>query len=523
MQNQPGNAASLTLRGVLHAPAGFRGPRRILGRETGNPGLKDSKDRWIQWAEQLWIATRPLLTQITLTSILLTVWSASLTQCTGADPGEEYSGGWTTHFDTSLTAFNRLAKNSKDYGHAMQFNNGHALFKQRWQPAATTRASFDGLGPLLNQTACDGCHAFGGRGRPPLPDENNFSSMVMLLSAADKTMPHGEPVPLPKYGLQLNDKGIAGVPAEGRVTISYTTAAGRFPDGESYTLRRPTYSFSGWNYGPPVEFAFSPRVAPFIFGMGLLQSIPAETLQGWADPDDKDGDGISGRINKIYDKYSFAYQTGRFGWKAGQASIKNQNLSAFIQDMGITNHLYPEQNCTISQTACIQSPPGSQKPTEVSAGQTDELEIYFMLIGVPGRRDWQNPQVRQGKELFSEIGCADCHRPETRTAKRPAYPEISEQLIRPYTDLLLHDMGPELADHRSEHLASGQEWRTPPLWGIGLVERINGHNFLLHDGRARGFQEAILWHGGEAERSRERYKELPRASRQALLRFLQSL
>lgn len=446
---------------------------------------------------------------------------ATLVACNGSDPGKEYSGGHTTHFDHSLTAFNRLAANCKDFGHAIQFKNGNDIFNARWRPASGT--VFDGLGPVFNQNSCNSCHSLGGRGRPPIEGESEFKSMTIHLSARGVQSEYRQPVPLPGYGLQLNDRSIAGVPFEAKVSVRYKEVPGKFPDGETYSLRRPEYIFSNWNFGRPGSFDFSPRVAPFIIGLGLLQSVSVEDIESRADPEDRDGDGISGRTNQIYDKYSFTYQTGRFGWKAGKPSLKEQNQIAFIEDMGITTHLYPHQNCESGQQACKNSPAGSGKPTEASAGQTDELEIYMMLVGVPGRRDWQDHDVQRGEEIFHKIGCESCHRSEMRTVKRPAYPEISDQLIRPYTDLLLHDMGPDLADNRPEHLASGREWRTPPLWGIGLVERVSGHNLLMHDGRARGFQEAILWHGGEGENAKKEFMQLNRSDRQALIRFLESL
>jgi CxxC motif-containing protein (DUF1111 family) len=240
-----------------------------------------------------------------------------------------------------------------------------------------------------------------------------------------------------------------------------------------------------------------------------------------AGPDDTDGDGISGRVNHVWDVEHREVRVGRFGWKANQPSLRQQNAGAFRGDIGITSDLFPEEDCPPAQAECRAAPSGGAP--ELDAWKLEQVTFYTRMLAVPARRDVDHPEVLRGRRLFRELRCASCHVPRHETGTMPDAPELSGQTVFPYTDLLLHDMGPELADDRPDFEATGREWRTPPLWGLGLVRTVNRHTRFLHDGRARSLEEAILWHGGEAEHSRERFRDLSAPERAALLRFLESL
>jgi CxxC motif-containing protein (DUF1111 family) len=288
-----------------------------------------------------------------------------------------------------------------------------------------------------------------------------------------------------------------------------------------YSLRRPRYELVDLAFGSLGEGAMlSPRVAPAVIGLGLLEAVPRATLEALADPDDRDGDGISGRVNRIANDDGTT-RAGRFGWKANVASLREQNAGAALGDLGLTTPELPVENCPPVQTSCAAAPTGGSP--EISAEFLDKLTLYTRLLAVPAQRDSGDWRVRHGQRLFREAGCAACHLPTLRTGPDAPLPELVDQTFHPFTDLLLHDMGDELADGRPDHDADGREWRTPPLWGIGLVEIVNGHSFLLHDGRARDLAEAILWHGGEGAAAREAFRTMSAEDRAALLRFLASL
>jgi CxxC motif-containing protein (DUF1111 family) len=262
----------------------------------------------------------------------------------------------------------------------------------------------------------------------------------------------------------------------------------------------------------------SPRVAPPVFGRGLLEAVPDDVLLALADPNDGDGDGISGKANLVWDAVRQAVAVGRFGLKAGNSTLLQQTAGAYVQDMGVTNSVFSEESSAGQPQA-----DGLDDEPELPDTQLDAATFYVQTLAVPARRDIDDPHVLRGKELFLEAGCASCHVPRLETRDHTGIAAVSHQVIWPYTDLLLHDMGEGLADGRREFEASGREWRTPPLWGIGLSTVVNGHSLLLHDGRARGFFEAILWHGGEAEAAREAVRAMDATDRAALVRFLESL
>lgn len=459
-------------------------------------------------------------------SALALVVSVVAAAC-AADPDTEvlpvesaFSGGAGTVFDKTRDAFARPLANLKGERRD-DFFLGNAVFNRGWVTAPASVADFDGLGPLFNATSCSGCHFKDGRGRPPEKPDEALLSMLVRLSVPGRGV-DGGPVPDPVYGEQLQENGILGVPHEGTTRITYVEEAGAYADGTPYSLRRPSYRIDDLGYGPLAPgVMLSPRTAPFVIGLGLLEAIPEEALLANADPDDRDGDGISGRPNRVWDVERRSAALGRFGWKANQPNLRQQNAAAFVGDMGITSALFPDESCTQAQQACREAPTGAtpQLRDLLSA----QVDFYMKTLAVPGRRDVESREVRRGRQLFEAARCSGCHVPTFRTGEVAELPELSNQLIHPFTDLLLHDMGPDLADGRPDFEASGAEWRTAPLWGIGLVKTVNRHSYFLHDGRARGFAEAILWHGGEAAPSRASFAAMPKEDRDALVTFLESL
>ncbi|ADO74655.1 di-heme oxidoredictase family protein [Stigmatella aurantiaca] len=315
----------------------------------------------------------------------------------------------------------------------------------------------------------------------------------------------------PQLGWILQPQSTSGS-AEGAVRISsWTATSGTFGDGTAYQLRRPNYTFTG-----PVPANHSARIAPPLVGLGLLEALAESTLSSLADPDDTNRDGISGRMQTVTDPQTGQQRLGRFGWKASKARLSHQIASALNTDMGVTTSIFRVPDCGAQQTC-----PGAS--TELSDADLDKMVRYLAVLGVPARRNLGDAQARQGESLFGSAGCARCHTATLTTSPYHPLAELRGQTIRPYTDLLLHDMGPGLADNLPEDGASGAEWRTPPLWGIGLTAATSGGEAYLHDGRARSLTEAILWHGGEAEASKEAFRTLSSANRAALLKFLQSL
>lgn len=443
---------------------------------------------------------------------------------TEAEPGEHLSAGDGTVSKTDQNAFS-LPLASLSPSRRLDFSVGNSFFRNPWVIAPASTDARDGLGPLFNTNACQNCHIKDGRGHPPGPEAKQAVSMLVRLS-----VPAGEGDDLtrsglvaePNYGGQFQDAAIPGIAPEGRVRVEYEPVLMTFADGHQVELRKPRLTFSNLGYGEmhPATL-FSARVAPPVIGLGFLEAISEADVLAHADPDDADGDGISGRANRVWDRATGTIQLGRFGWKAGQPSLRQQNAEAFANDMGLTSLLVPTDSCAPSQSDCLALPNGGTP--EVSDEILDNVTFYTRNLAVPARRDVDAPQVLAGKSLFFQANCQGCHVPSFTTAADAAEPELAGQTIRPYTDLLLHDVGPGLADGRPEFLANGQEWRTPPLWGIGLTEAVNGHTQLLHDGRARNLMEAILWHGGEAAASRDKVLTFDAEQRDALLAFLNSL
>jgi len=434
------------------------------------------------------------------------------------------SGGATTVRIVDASAFSLPAANLP-MTRLADFFAGNSFFTNPWVSAPASTSARDGLGPLFSTNSCQSCHLKDGRGQPPAPGEAMLS-MLVRLSVPARTPEERAleqrvgALPEPRYGQQIQSRGIPGVPPEARPTLRWSDVRGRFGDGTPYTLTRPTVELDELGYGPlHAEVRLSARVAPPLVGLGLLERIPSAAIEALADPDDRDANGISGRVNRVRDAASGASSLGRFGWKAGQPSVRQQVAAAFHGDLGITSSLFPESPCTPVQVACAKAPDGCTP--ELTDALLDLVTFYARTLGVPARR---NPSTaRPGEALFRKIGCADCHVERFVTGPAPDLPLLAEQEIHPYTDLLLHDMGEGLADGRPEFAADGREWRTPPLWGIGLVHAVSRHTRFLHDGRARNLEEAILWHGGEAEKARRAYTALERSERDQLLFFLDTL
>ena len=432
------------------------------------------------------------------------------------DSTSALSGGDTTIFSESSHAFSTPAPNltaaalEKHLDGDLEFE---AIF-------VTAPAEVNpGLGPIYNNLTCVNCHVRDGRGRPPTVDEK-FVSMLFRLS-----LPNTEdddlgkpPIPVPGYGTQLNNRAIYGTPSEGTVIIEYSEQTLTTVDGTLIHLRYPDYTITDTYKPIPENVEVSPRVAPVVFGLGLLEAIPEKTILAHTDEADVNGDGISGKPNYVWDVVEKRYKLGRFGWKANQPNLLQQVAAAYHDDMGVTSSLFPLEN-SHGQSQLKQS----NTSHEVSDEVLDVVTFYVQTLAVPARRNVNDAQVMHGEQLFAQAQCADCHIPTLKTGVLPGVPSVSNQTIHAFTDMLLHDMGPDLADNRPDFRASGSEWRTPPLWGIGLVQTVNGHTNFLHDGRARNLMEAILWHGGEAEKSRQITMQMTTVERDALIAFLESL
>ena len=438
----------------------------------------------------------------------------------GVEPGEERPGGTATTAESGAAAYSRPLS-SLGAGARTAFVAGETVFEVDWFPAPDSRSDRDGLGPLYNSVSCEACHFQNGRGTPPTVEDQPTVALLLRLRVPGEDA-HGAPLPEPTYGDQLQTRAIPGLSAEARATLVWEELQGRFADGEPWTLRAPLYRLSQLAYGPLApDVQMSPRVAQPLVGPGLLEAVPEARVLEWADPDDADGDGISGRPNRVWSARRGRVELGRFGWKANQPDLEQQNAAAMRGDLGITSSLFPTEACTSAQTACARAASGGAP--ELDEDKLKVLTAYTQLLAVPARRAHDDPRVLLGKATFHRVGCARCHRPSLDTGEVPGRPELSGQRIWPYTDLLLHDLGEPLADGYGDFLATGREWRTPPLWGLGLTRAVSGHTRLLHDGRARSPLEAILWHGGEARAARDAVLGLPRAEREALVAFLDSL
>lgn len=441
------------------------------------------------------------------------------------------TAGDVTVFADGRNAFSFPAANLPDEERT-RFAIGNSFFKRNWVQAPASTTARDGLGPHFIARSCGGCHVQDGRGKPPeILNQLNSEQPVDLLfrlSIPGTDSTHGV-VAEPTYGDQLNNAAVNGVKPEGKVRISTTEVRGKYPDGTPYVLQKPAYSFTDLAYGPMhPEVMVSPRIAPQVIGLGLLEAIEEKDVLHNAKQQAARTDAIKGTPNYVWDVYAKKELLGRFGWKANVASLAHQTGGAFLGDIGITSSLFPDENCTAAQKDCLNAPNGSEDGApELSDRLFNEIVFYQAVLAPPARRNVNDVQVLKGQKLFQQAQCAVCHRPAYTTGKVP-FPELSStalegQQIWPYTDLLLHDMGDELADNRPDFKANGKQWKTPPLWGIGLIPDVNNHMRLLHDGRAKGVEEAILWHGGEATESKNKFMNYSAQDRAALIRFVESL
>jgi CxxC motif-containing protein (DUF1111 family) len=452
-------------------------------------------------------------------------------------PPRARSGGEFTVADESETAYSHPVP-QLDAQHAESFALGHQMFTTRWAFFWFENAAF-GRGPISNAQACTTCHTNNGRGlvsgTPRLASNGAQGeardhhitvpfepapNLVVRISVKGEG-PHGGPRPHAHYGDQLQIFGVKGVvPAEGEFSVQWRESVAVLADGEQVRLRTPVLRIANLGYGPLGDDTLTAlRLAPPLVGLGLLEAVPEETILAFAARTPIAG--IRGRTNRVWDESQGKIVLGRFGLKANHGSLREQVAAAFINDIGLSSPVYPEQNCTAVQKTCQEQMVAGQP--EITPLRLAGTELYVRALQVPARRNSEDPEVLGGEELFAKAHCAVCHMPELKTGASPLLPQLAGQTIHPYTDLLLHDMGEGLSDGRPDFLASGSEWRTPPLWGIGLSKTVNGAGAFLHDGRARDFTEAILWHGGEALASREAFREMPRSDRAALIAFLQSL
>lgn len=448
---------------------------------------------------------------------------------------ENAAGAATVRPRMNADAFSQPSANLS-FEDELTFRVGNGLFRRLWVSAPASTLASDGLGPLYNARSCQRCHLKDGRGHPPENDGDTAVSMFLRISIPGPEDFNASAIedfiatqPDPNYGTQLQDFSLPGHVPEYSLRVTYDEIEVPLSGGETATLRSPGYRAENLGYGPlHPEAMLSPRVAPQMIGLGLLEAIPVEDILALADPADSDGDGISGRPNIVWSQAHDAPMLGRFGHKAGSPTVLEQSADAFAGDIGISSPLRPggAGECTESQTACRAALHGGdpeQGGFEIDETGLDLVTFYSRNLGVPARRDVDDPDVLRGREVFYRTNCTGCHRPAFVTHRIAGDPAQSFQLIWPYTDMLLHDMGPGLADHRPEARATGTEWRTPPLWGIGMTEQVSGHTNFLHDGRARNLLEAILWHGGEAQAQRDAVVAMTPDDRAALLRFLESL
>jgi CxxC motif-containing protein (DUF1111 family) len=436
-----------------------------------------------------------------------------------AEEGEQFSGGTTTVLNATEEAFG-FASPTLTAAEATDFGVGNSFFRQSWVSAPASTTARDGLGPFYNAVSCSACHFKDGRGRPPAYD-GELGKGLLLRFSTPGTDTFGGALADGIYGHQLQDNAILGTVIKGKIGITYQTMTETLADGTVVELQKPLYHVTNLGYGALASnLIISPRIASQMVGLGLLEAVPQSTWLGFADEFDVNGDGISGRANYVYDIESNSLKMGLFGWKANQPSIKQQVSAAFLNDMGITSYLLPNEYAPTGVDISGIPNGGSPEITDVAFNR---VVLYSQTLSVPARRNYSSENVLNGKKIFGDLNCIACHKHKMQTGSNYAVAGLRDQTIRPYTDMLLHDMGQGLADGAQDYLATGSEWRTPPLWGIGLIETVNGHTRYLHDGRARNLTEAILWHGGEAQQAQQAFKALNEADRQDLLDFLKSL
>jgi CxxC motif-containing protein (DUF1111 family) len=455
--------------------------------------------------------------------LLLSTFFAFFIFFNSVDASPLLPGGALTSSDLSKNAFGHPAKNiTKEEKN--QFFVGNSFFKQSWVAAPSSTDGRDGLGPTYNAVSCAACHPLDGRGLA-YSKEKLAIGLLFRLQSFHPTLSHFSDHPA--YGGQINPNGIENVPGEGRPELQWSKITSAYADGTPYEIRRPVFTFQKLSFGEFTSTTFiSPRIGPQLAGLGLLEAIDEQEIN--EDPFDLNGDGISGRRSTVIDIATGSFALGRFGWRAEQPSVRQQTAGAFLGDLGITSSLFPIENCPAEQIECGKSINGGSP--ELDEKVLDRVTTYIQFLAPPKARHSDLESFQQGLDVFQKTGCVDCHTPSYTTAHH-INDAFNNQVIYPFTDLLLHDMGPDLAD--VDQLFSllpidvttekFREWRTPPLWGIGLIPTVNGHQQLLHDGRANSVEEAILWHGGEAESARNKFKNLTKPERDLLVQFVNNL
>lgn len=434
------------------------------------------------------------------------------------EEGEEFL---TEHLGTNFTSDDAFGQ--KIPGLSQQelvfFGTGNSLFSQNWVSAPASTTARDGLGPTFNARACTNCHFKDGRGSP-LTNGENSTGFLMRISLPGQDM-YGNANPVPNYGTQIQDRANVNIPYEAKINVTHDIIEGTYPDGTAYQLQKPIYSIIDSQFGAISGVEMSPRVGTQTIGLGLINALPDSEILQFVDELDSDNDGISGRANYVFNVETQTTQLGKYGWKANMPTLKQQIAGAFHGDMGLTTSLFSENNCPDPQQACQDAPDGGAP--EVTDDQLARVVLYQATLAVPNRRNFKDDNVLLGKQLFRQLNCNGCHAIDLQTGVSEISPLLNNITIKPYSDFLLHDMGEGLADNRPDFLANGREWRTQPLWGIGLIDAVNNHTFLLHDGRARNIEEAILWHGGEAETSKTDFMNLSATDRQYVIDFVNSL
>ena len=494
-----------------------------------------------------------LIVIVSITFLLLGCESShdydALISAPNTSQAEDFPGGDTSVSYTPFASLQLPAANLSDELKP-QFHAGKALANQPWVKAPTITTARDGLGPIYNARTCLSCHIKGGKGFIPADNKTPLTSTLIRLSTAVSLNAQGDQfdrlktsgvIPHPVYGDQIQGQSVSlahqlrhsqkpgtlehDVAPEAYIYINWQEKFFTYPDQQHITLRSPELDIQSLGYGPLGEDTlFSLRVAPTIHGMGLIGLIAEHDIIALTDDSDSNNNGISGRANYVWDVEKNATALGRFGLKSNKPTLAMIVAGAFANDLGISNSLAPNQPCTELQPSCLSITDGNDAEGIELPDDLLQLVINFNRdLAPPLRRNSQNKNVLAGRELFYKSGCQQCHNPSFKTQKSTDSPHLSEQTIWPYSDFLLHDMGSDLADGRPDFLATGNEWRTAPLWGIGLLSQVNGSTVLLHDGRARSVEEAILWHGGEAESAKANFITLAKKDRARLIKFVNSL
>jgi len=467
------------------------------------------------------------------------------------DKLQHLSAGETSVKSAHASAFSAHSANMTDGKSILKFHGGNKFFEEPWAQSVGSVSSQDGLGPLFNNNACQDCHIRDGRGHASAAAMGergtDFNSMLLRASKSAITAQQKEAinqslmanVPDTCIGGQLQHQANFGISKEAKQALSYEYQTIQFSDGEQLELRKPIWFVKANGCEINDDTVLSARVAPPMIGLGLLALIDKQQIIDQQDINDANKNGISGRANFVWSVADNAVELGRFGWKAGQPTIRQQTAGAFLGDMGLTTDFFTTENCMPQQKDCLTAPSGNGDMAgkynyEVSTKVLNKVAFYSSHLSVPQRRNAYAKNVLAGKKVFNEIGCQQCHSESYTTQQSAEFPELSAQKIYPYTDMLLHDMGLELTDFdknsqfvkgdiQVEFLAQANEWRTAPLWGLGLAQTVDPQATFLHDGRARTIMEAVLWHGGEALPHQQAVLSLTKTDRENLIAFLEDL